>query len=153
MQFKLKKAREAVEGNVQQFTVDMKEAKSLSTLKKAMAVFKPVRTDFPQKHSAYKFQIAIGVVFHKAFNSAVVTQPPVALTSEIADVYADAASLLNDLNRQLLNFIEVYALCTSLQLSLWHLNPLRASAFVPLPNWIHTRRAIVNIRGTGNDCF
>ena len=32
----------------------------------------------------------------------------------------------------------------SLQLSLWHLDPLRASEFVPLPNWIQTRRAIVN---------
>ena len=40
-----------------------------------------------------------------------------------------------------------------MQLSLWHLDPLRASAFVPLPNWIHTRRAVVNIRGTGNDCL
>ena len=34
-----------------------------------------------------------------------------------------------------------------------HLDPLRASAFVPLPNWIQTRRAVVNIKGTGNDCF
>ena len=41
----------------------------------------------------------------------------------------------------------------SLQLSLWHLDPLRASAFVPLPDWIQTRRVVVNIRGTGNDCF
>ena len=41
----------------------------------------------------------------------------------------------------------------SLQLSLWHLDPLRASVFVPLPNWIQMRRAVVNIRGTGNDCF
>ena len=30
---------------------------------------------------------------------------------------------------------------------------LRASAFIPLPNWIQTRRAVVNIIGTGNDCF
>ena len=41
----------------------------------------------------------------------------------------------------------------SLQLSLWHLDLLRASAFVPLPDWIQTRRAVVNVRGTGNDCF
>ena len=34
----------------------------------------------------------------------------------------------------------------SLQLSLWHLDLLKASMFVPLPNWIQTRRA-------GNDCF
>ena len=44
----------------------MKEANSLSTLKKAIAVSKPVMTDFQHKHSAYKFQIAVDVVFHKA---------------------------------------------------------------------------------------
>ena len=56
----------------------------------------------------------------------------------------------------MLNFMEVYeqngsglvfSNFVSLQLSLWHLDPLLASAFVPLPNWIHTRRAVVNIRG------
>ena len=74
----------------------------------------------------------------------------------------EKAPHLNDVNCQLLNFIEVYeqngsgwvfANFVSLQLSLWHLDPFRASAFVPLPNWIQTRRAVVNIRGTGNDCF
>ena len=91
LQFKLQKTREALGGSVQQFTVDMKEAKSLSTLMKAIAVFKPVMTDFQQKHSAYKFQIAVNVVFHKAVDPAVITQPPVALTSEMVAVYADAA--------------------------------------------------------------
>ena len=66
------------------------------------------------------------------------------------------------MNRQLLDFIEVYAQngsgwdfsnFVSLQLSLWHHDPLRVSAVVPLPNWIQTRRAVVIIRGTGNDCF
>ena len=41
LQFKLQKTCEALEGNVQQFTVDMKEEKSISTLKKSIAVFKP----------------------------------------------------------------------------------------------------------------
>ena len=41
----------------------------------------------------------------------------------------------------------------SLELSLWHLDPLRASAFVPLPKWIKNKRAVTNIVGTGNDCF
>ena len=83
------------------------------------------------------------------------------LTSEMVAVYADAPPL-DDVNRQLLNFIEVYeqngsgwvfSKFVSLQLSLWHLDPKRASAFVPLPDWIQTPRAVVNIRGTGNDCF
>ena len=76
------------------------------------------------------------------------------LTSEMVAVYADAAPPLNDVNRQLLNFIEVYehngsgwifSKFVSLQLSLWHLDPVRASAFVPLPNWLQTRRAVVYI--------
>ena len=125
----------------------MKEAKSLSTLEKAIAVFKPVMLDFQQKHIAYKFQIAVSIVFHKAVDSSVVTHPPVVLTSEMVAVYADAPPL-NDVNRQLLNFIEVYeqngsgwvlSNFVSLQLSLWHLDPLRISAFVPLPNWIQTQ--------------
>ena len=118
--------------------------------------------NFQQKHSAYKFQIAVDVVLHKAVDPAAVTQSPVTLTSEMAAVYADAPPLINGVDRQLLNFIEVYEHngsdwvfpnFVSLQLSLWHPDPLRASAFVPLHNWIQTRRAVVNIRGTGNYCF
>ena len=63
-----------------------------------MAVFKPAMTDFQQKHSAYKFQIAVDVVFHKAVDPAVVKQPPVLLTSEMVDVYADDAPPLNDVS-------------------------------------------------------
>ena len=64
--------------------------------------------NFQQKHSAYKFQIAVDVVFHKAVDPAVVTQPPVTLTSEMVAVYVDAPPPLNDVDRQLLNFIEGY---------------------------------------------
>ena len=133
----------------------MKEAKSLSMSKKAI-----VMMNFQQEHSAYKFQITV-VVFHKVVDPAVVTQPPVTLTLKMVAVYADTP-LLNDVDWQLLNFIEVYkqngsglvfSNFVSLQLSLWHLDPLRASAFIPLPNWIQMRRVVVNIRGTGNDCF
>ena len=57
------------------------------------------------------------------------------LTSEMVAVNADAPPL-NDVNRQLLNYIEVYEQngsgwvfqnVVSLQMSLWHLDPLRAS--------------------------
>ena len=107
LQFKLQKTLEALGGSVQQFIVNMKEAKSLSTVEKAIPVFKPVMLNFQQKHSAYKFQIAVSIVFHKAVDPAVVTQPPVVLTLEMVAVYADAPPH-NDVNRQLLNFIEVY---------------------------------------------
>ena len=47
----------------------------------------------------------------------------------------------------------VFSNFVSLQLTLWHLDPLRAGSFAPLPDWIQTRRTAVNVRGTGNDCF
>ena len=86
----------------------MKEVNHLSALKKAIAVFMPVMSTFQQEHCAYKFQIAVTVVFHKAVDPAVVTQPPVTLTSEMIAVYTDAIPPLEDVYRQLLNFIEVY---------------------------------------------
>ena len=30
---------------------------------------------------------------------------------------------------------------------------LRGSAYIPLPRWIQTRRAFLNVAGTGDDCF
>ena len=83
-------------------------------------------------------------------------------TSEMVTVYTDAAPPFDDVNRQLLNFIEVYkqndsgwvfSNSLSLQLTLWYLDPLRASSYVPLPDWIQTRRAVVNVRGTGDYCW
>ena len=82
-------------GNVQQFTANMKEAKNLSTLKKAIVVFKPVMMHFQQKHSAYKFRMAVDVVFHNAVDPAVVIHPPVTLTLEMVAVYADDPPLNN----------------------------------------------------------
>ena len=61
-----------------------------------------------------------------------------------------------------MNFIEGYKLTGSgwvfshfaaLKLTLWHLDPLRTSAFVPLPHWIRDQKAVVNVTGTGDDCF
>ena len=60
-------------------------------------------------------------------------------------------------NRQLVNFIEVFELNGSrwvfsnfqwLQLTLWQLDPLPGSAFIPGPRWIQVRRAVVNVAGT-----
>ena len=157
----MRKTHESLGGAVEQFAVNMKEVRHLSALKKAIAVFTPVMTKFHQEHCAYKFQIAVCVVFHKAVDPAVVIQPTVTLTSEMVAVYSDASPTLEDVNHQLLNFIEVYqhngsgwifSNFASLQLTLCHLDPLRASAFVPLPQWIQ-EKAVVNVTGTGDNCF
>ena len=100
---------------------------------------------------------------HKVVDPNVVTQPPVTLNSEIIAVYAAvAAPPLDDVNRELQNFIEVFELKGSgwvfshfqdLQLTLWQLDPLRGSAHIPQHRWIQTRRTVVNVDGTGDDCF
>ena len=120
-------------------------------------------TQFHTKHHAYNLQVAITIVCHNAVNPVVVTQPPVTLISEMIAVYAAYTEpLLDDVNRQLLNFLEVFELngsmwvfsnFQSLQLTLWQLDPLRGSAFIPLPLWIQVRRAVVNVSGTDDDCF
>ena len=92
--------------------------------------------------------MAVDVAFHKAVDPAVITQPPVTLTSEMVAVYAGDAPPLADINRQLANLAEIYehngsgwvfSNFSSLQLTLWHLDPLRASAFVPVPRWIQQK--------------
>ena len=115
---------------------------------------------YHRDHSAYKFQMSVDVIFHKAVDPTVITQPAVTLTSEMVAVYG--APPLEDINRQLLNLVEIYehngsdwvfSHFASLQLTLWHLAPLRASAFVPLSEWIRDKKATTNIIRTGNDCF
>ena len=79
--------------------------------------------------------MAVYVIFHKAVDPTVITQPAVTLTSEMFAVYGGDTPPLEDINRQLLNFVEIYAHngsgwvfshFASLQLTLWHLDPLRA---------------------------
>ena len=76
----------------------------------AIHLLQPTVQKFQHEHQAYKFQIAITIVCHKAVDPSVVTQPPVTLTSEMIAVYADTVPPLDSVNRQLLNFIEVFRL-------------------------------------------
>ena len=47
----------------------------------------------------------------------------------------------------------VFSHFQALQVTLWQLDPLRGSSYIPLPQWIETRRAVVNVAGTDDDCF
>ena len=60
----MQKIRKSLGGDVEQFTVNMKEENHLSALKKSIAVFIPAMTTFQREHHAYKFQIAVTVIFH-----------------------------------------------------------------------------------------
>ena len=87
LQFTLQQTYKALGGVVEQFTINMKEAQRLPS---ALNVFKPAMAKFQQEHQAYKIQVAVSIVFHKAVDPADVAYPPVVLTSEIVAVYTDA---------------------------------------------------------------
>ena len=129
----------ALGGTSEMYEVDMKESDNLTALQTAVTSFQPSMSTYHRDHSAYKFQMAVDVIFHKAVDPIVITQPAVTLTSEMIAVYG--APPLEDINRQLLNLVEIYehdgsgwvfSHFASLQLTLWHFDPLRAAAFVPL---------------------
>ena len=94
---------------MKRFNIDMQETQHLDHLSPGLHLLLPTMKNFQTKH-AYKFQIAITSVCHKGLDPSVVTQPPVTLTSEMIAVYAADAAPLDDVNRQLLNFIEVFEL-------------------------------------------
>ena len=80
----------------------------------------------------------------------------------MAAVYAADVPQLVETSRDLLELLEVYeqngsgwvfSNFVSMELSLWHLDPLRASAFVRLPKRIRDKRAVTNVVDTGDDCF
>ena len=159
-EFTVRRKKRALGGTSEMYEVDMKESDNLTALQAAVTSFQPSMSTYQRGHSAYKFQMAEDVIFHKAVDPTVITQPAVTLTSEMVAVYG--APPLEDINRQLLNLVEIYkhngsgwvfSHFASLQLTLWHLDPLPASAFVPLPRWIRDKKANTNIIGTCDDCF
>ena len=134
----------------------MQETQHLDHLSTALHLLIPSMKTHQDKHHAYKFQVVITIVCHIEVDPSVVTQPPVTLTSEMIAVYAaDAAPPLDDVNRQLkLNGSGwVFSHFQDIQLTLWQLDPLRGSAYIPLPRWIQIRRAVFYVAGTGDDCF
>ena len=82
----------------------MHETSHLSSLQKALNAMKPTMLKFQGEHHAFKFQFAVGIVFHKSADPAVVTHPPEVLTSEMATVCDNGCTAsLKNANRQLLN--------------------------------------------------
>ena len=153
-EFTLRRNKRVLGGTSEMYEVDTKQTDNLSALQGAVTSFQPSMSTYQCDHSAYKFQMAVDVLFHKAVNPTVITQPAVTLTSEMVAVYGGDTPPLEDINRQLLNLVEIYehngsgwvfSHFASLQLTLWHLDPLRASALVPLPRWIRDKKATTNI--------
>ena len=90
-EFTGRKTRKSLGSASEMYAVNMKEANHLLALQVAVSSFQPSMAKFHREHRAYKFQMAVDVVFHKAVDPAVITVPPVTLTSEIVAVYSGDA--------------------------------------------------------------
>ena len=73
--FAVQRRRGALGGATEMHTVDMQEANQLAALEEAVLAFETVMEAYRCVHRAYKFQVAVDVMFHKV-EPAVVTQPP-----------------------------------------------------------------------------
>ena len=75
-EFTVRHHRTTMGGAVERYEIDMQETQHLDHLSNAIHFLLPTMQKFQHKHQAYKFQIAITIVYHKAVD----TQPPVTLT-------------------------------------------------------------------------
>ena len=154
--FVVQRKRRALGGSVEVHGVDMNAANQLMALEDAVLTRGPTMAAYQRRNQAYKFQIALSIVFHKAVDPTILTDPPVTLRSAMAAVYPNELPKLVETSRHLLELLEVYeqngsgwvfSNFVSMELTLWHLDPLRASAFVPLPKWIRNERETTGLSG------
>ena len=147
-EFVVRRKWRSLGGASEKYAVDMQQADHLSALQGAVSSVQHSMTKYNREHCAYKFQMDVYVAFHKVVDPAIITQPPITLTSEMVAVYAGDAPPLEIYEHNGSGW--VFSNFSSLQFTLWHLDPLRASAFVPL---LQQKKAVVNVIGTDDDCF
>ena len=96
--FVVQRKRRALGGAVEVHSVDMNEANQLVALEDAA---------YQRRHHAYKFQVALNVVFQKAVDPTILTAPPVTLRTTMAAVYPSDLPQLMETSRHLLELLEV----------------------------------------------
>ena len=124
-----------------------------------------VLQEYRREHDAIKVNMVVHVLFHKSYDETMVSDPPADLLTQQFEVYpsTNLEDVLKKLAEQLENRIKSYEQSGSgwvmskilmLQTTAWHLDPLRASTYHPLPRWIQDKKAVRNVKNTrDNQCF
>ena len=84
--FVVQRKRKALGGAVEVHSVNMDAANQLVALEDAVLALAPTMTAYQQRHRAYKYQIALNVVFHKAVDPTILTDPPITLRTTMVAV-------------------------------------------------------------------
>ena len=88
-------------------SVDKDTANQLVALEDAIVALGPTMAAYQRRHHAYKYQIALNIVFHKAVDSTILTDPPVTLRTTMAAMYPNELPQLVETSRHLLELLEV----------------------------------------------
>ena len=116
------------------------------------------------RDNGIKYFMTLSIKFHQATNVFDITDPPIVFHSEPYEIYdgSDITPSLKSIEMQLLKDIEVFQRNGSgwiinklLQLDTTVLkhDPLRASTYIPLPNQLRWKNAVLNIKNTDQKCF
>ena len=76
-EFTVRRKKRALRGTSEMYEVNMKESDNLTALQATVTSFQPSMSTYQRDHSAYKFQMDVDVVFHKAVDPTVITHPAV----------------------------------------------------------------------------
>ena len=136
----------------------------ISLVKNSTSAMKSYIENYRDEHTSLKFNMSIHVNFVKAVDASIVTDPPVVLVTEQMEVYddTDIDELLSICSQQLINRIEAYEQTgsgwvihqlVSLDTTVWQLDPLRASSYHPLPQWVQRTKGVRNVHNNDTKCF
>ena len=111
-----------------------------------------------------KFNMVLYAVYRKLADPGIITSPSIKLITEQFEVYADTDidQVLDRCITQLDNRVESFMGRGSgwtfdhfkkLETSVWELDPLRASTYHPLPEWVINTKGVVNVQNSDTMCF
>ena len=117
-----------------------------------------------ESRKAIKFSFNLRLLFHQVTDETILTVPAVDINTSTKELFAadDLDDLLSLAFEELQKRIEKFESKGSgwvihklLQLNVHidQLDPLRASSYIPTPQYIATKKAVVNVQNNDNACF
>ena len=102
--------------------------------------------------------------FHLIHDANTITDPPPIFNSisRIVLPSSDRETILSEVCDEIIAAVDNYEMQGSgwvlhqllrLELTILAYEPLRASTYIPLPSWVHEKRAVVNVQNKDNRCF
>ena len=136
----------------------------LDVLKNAVLDLKDTIEKEIEKKRALKVVVALHLNFHQSADTTFRTNPPVVFNSDVVEVLTstDLDEALNSIFEKLLKLIEEFQERGSgwvlhellrLDLHTYAFDPLRGSTYIPLPDDLMAKQALINIQNNDDKCF